>query len=469
MNHLRFSLTVMFFALALLASAQSPAKLSGVITHPVGRPVGVLWYPYGGALSEERVAFSTKLDDNGAFQLDIPLDKPRVATLSHGRETTPLFLFPGDKIEMKLDPGMFDETISYSGDNASAKASNFLAAWFLKFDDGTPANLHALQVQSLDIPGYMAYSDKRYQERISFLQAEKTRLSLPDELVNFVAQRELYKYALERLQYPYMQEQEELPELPAGYYDFLSKVPVNQESAVGLSEYANFLEMYLIYRQAAAGKSEISPVEKMEADWKIIGEVLTGNALRMGQGMVLSAVLREGYTPRVGELFDDLAKTDDGISKALRPVVETARKLGPGNPAPAFTLVNMEGKEVSLADMKGKVVYLDFWASWCGPCRAEMPYSHTLADRFKGEDVVFMYISIDDTEKAWKKGVADLKMKGTLLWSPRDKSTGADYDIQYIPAYFIIARDGTIFARNARRPSDPEVDQQIRAALAAGR
>ena len=70
--------------------------------------------------------------------------------------------------------------------------------------------------------------------------------------------------------------------------------------------------------------------------------------------------------------------------------------LFPGNNASVFTLKTRDGKNVSLTDFKGKVVYLDFWASWCGPCMMEMPSAKKLQDTFAKQDVVFLYVSVDD-------------------------------------------------------------------------
>ncbi|MEJ7660536.1 MAG: TlpA disulfide reductase family protein [Hymenobacter sp.] len=84
---------------------------------------------------------------------------------------------------------------------------------------------------------------------------------------------------------------------------------------------------------------------------------------------------------------------DSTIARDLRAAVRAHLALATGRPAPDFTLPDASGRPVALRSLRGKVVYLDFWATWCAPCLAEMPASRALRQRFAGRDVVFLYVS----------------------------------------------------------------------------
>jgi len=142
--------------------------------------------------------------------------------------------------------------------------------------------------------------------------------------------------------------------------------------------------------------------------------------------------------------------------------------LAPGQPAPEFTLTDINGNQVSLSDFAGKVVYLDFWASWCGPCMREVPFAKELKKRMANQpDIVFLYISVDTDETAWRNTVAQQQIQGVHLNVPGfDHEVPQTYNLRGVPTFFLIGRDGKIINNRPPRPSNPEIDQVLNNALA---
>ncbi len=130
-------------------------------------------------------------------------------------------------------------------------------------------------------------------------------------------------------------------------------------------------------------------------------------------------------------------------------------------------LVDLTSKSFDFSKYKGKVVYVDFWASWCGPCRREFPFSkkmHESLSEKEKKNIVFLYISIDDDPEAWKKAVKSLELdefeNGHSMGGFASEVV-QQYRITGIPRYMIIDKNGVIVKPDANRPSNPETITEL--------
>jgi len=124
-----------------------------------------------------------------------------------------------------------------------------------------------------------------------------------------------------------------------------------------------------------------------------------------------------------------------------------------------FHLENIFGDKVSFDDFLGKVLYIDIWASWCGPCRKLFPFSSQLKKKFNRRQlkkIDFIYVSIDNDYAKWKKSINQLNIDGENFISPADKENGISqyFQVSSIPRYIIIDKSGEIVQQNAKRPND---------------
>ncbi len=127
-----------------------------------------------------------------------------------------------------------------------------------------------------------------------------------------------------------------------------------------------------------------------------------------------------------------------------------------GQPSIDFNFKDINGKNVSLKDLAGKYVYIDCWATWCGPCRGELPHLQELEHQYKGKNIHFVSISCDQNKEAWEKMVKEEKLGGIQLHYGNDNSFMNFYLITGIPRFILLDREGKIIKANATRPSDPE-------------
>ena len=131
-----------------------------------------------------------------------------------------------------------------------------------------------------------------------------------------------------------------------------------------------------------------------------------------------------------------------------------------GKPSPAFNnYENINGKTTSLKDLKGKYVYVDVWATWCGPCKAEIPSLKALEEEYRDKNIEFVSISVDNekAKDAWKKMIAEKQMKGIQLYAGKDKVFTDGYGVNTIPRFILIDPKGNVVDANAPRPSSQDI------------
>jgi peroxiredoxin len=118
--------------------------------------------------------------------------------------------------------------------------------------------------------------------------------------------------------------------------------------------------------------------------------------------------------------------------------------------APEISLPNMDGKTVNLSDLKGKIVLLDFWASWCGPCRNNNPHLSKFYKKYHPKGLEIIGISEDQDQEAWKKAVEKDKLLWIQLNDNKDRNTSPTnaYGVDAIPESFLIDKNGIIHSIN---------------------
>ena len=139
------------------------------------------------------------------------------------------------------------------------------------------------------------------------------------------------------------------------------------------------------------------------------------------------------------------------------------------NPKPAnfdFTMKDVDGKEVSLSAYKGKVVLLNFWATWCGPCKAEIPGFVRLQEKYRDQGLVIVGYSVDDTAEKAKAYAAQYKMNyPILLGEGREDVQDAYGPIWGIPASFIISKDGKVCRKHMGIAPEAVFEKEVVALL----
>jgi peroxiredoxin len=135
-------------------------------------------------------------------------------------------------------------------------------------------------------------------------------------------------------------------------------------------------------------------------------------------------------------------------------------------PAPAFKLTARSGETVSLADLRGQVVMINFWATWCGPCRQEMPHLEALYQRYESLGFTLLGVNVEQDPKGADKWLQETPVSFPILFDPENKVSKL-YDVEAMPSTVIVDRAGNVrFIHHGYKPGyEDEYQTQVRALL----
>jgi thiol-disulfide isomerase/thioredoxin len=152
---------------------------------------------------------------------------------------------------------------------------------------------------------------------------------------------------------------------------------------------------------------------------------------------------------------------------ALLPL-SSASALEIGQAAPEIGVTSADGKSITLSTLKGRTVYLDFWASWCGPCRQSFPFMNAMQEKYAKDGLVIVGINVDKKRADAEKFLAQFPARFAIAYDEAG-ATPATYGVRKMPSSVLIDKDGRVSSAHSGFNSEigDEVESRIRAALAA--
>ena len=417
--------------------------------------------------------------DDGSFRFSIDISTPARAfmivetspveerftvTRGDGRDTTVtsqtnrsqlvyLYLAPGNKQQVTVDVKNVQETLRITGRNNAASRYLNEEDWrFNQYRDKHLKNYFGYVNYAPD--QYAAYVAQRRADRIGFLQQFNKQQRMAKHLYHVSGQTIRNDAAMALLLYPRMRDayREDGFTADTAYYAFLREVDLDRSNADKGIAYYYFLDYYL--------KEKYRLADTEEDFFDYVKRELSGRPLYEYYAFALASNFKKKLYDHFGpdSPYPDLAKLVKTKYQKLEGMLE-------GNPAPAVVLQDTSGMDMPLAQLRGQYVYIDFWATWCGPCIAEMPALDTLQHDYADENIAFVSISVDkekDKQK-WKDFVAKRELKGVQVWVDAENSrvfTEA-FNIKQIPRFVLLDPEGRIVNANAPRPSDKHIRQLL--------
>lgn len=393
-----------------------------------------------------------------------PVEERFTVTRGDGRDTTIttqtnrsqlvfLYLAPGNKQQVTVDVKNVQETLHITGRNRAASRYLNEEDWrFNQYRDKHLKNYFGYVNYSPD--QYAAYVAKREADRLAFLVQFNKQQRIAKQLYHVSEQTIRNDATMALLLYPSMRNayREDGFSADTAYYAFLREVNLDRSNTDKGIAYYYFLDYYL------KEKYRLADVDDDFFDY--VKNELSGRPLYEYYAFALASNFKKKLYAHFGPdcPYPDLAKRVKVKYHKLEGMLE-------GNPAPVVVLQDTTGTDIPLAKLKGKYLYIDFWATWCGPCIAEMPALDTLQHDYADADIAFLSISVDkekDKQK-WKDFVAERQLKGVQVWVDEENSrvfTEA-FNIKQIPRFVLLDPEGHIVNANAPRPSDKRIRQLL--------
>lgn len=370
------------------------------------------------------------------------LSTPSHWKLKNGLDEVDLYFEPGDDIKIEIRGSDIYSQTTFSGSNSVE--NSYLLAQAAAFRH--IKNELQQKVALADPFEFKQWITQVRQQKLDLYYKWLHTLSpkfraYAEADINYWYGQNLMNYLYE---HPLLNDESFPMEAPEGYLDFIPSLSVFNDAALPNKQYISYIHEYLAYLQKLPenrGKSryELSNIYlsgKTQDFIKVI--LLSIDAATPSKRAALSHQLNQFERLALDKVYVEFAKI----------AFHKAKGLGEGMFAPEFTLVDQYGKTVRLSDMRGEVVLLDFWATWCGPCREMQPIYDSLQEKYKGKGINFVFISMDNSKQIWKNYLATKRMGGQHLIA--NEATGfkspisEDYQIPSLPYALLIDPKGTI-------------------------
>ncbi|TVZ59804.1 thiol-disulfide isomerase/thioredoxin [Flavobacteriaceae bacterium MAR_2010_105] len=449
MKHLLF----LYCAMTMVACTTEPkidyALLSGQVINTTADKITLNGVDFNQDIS---------IKPDGTFADTLKLAEPGFYDFSIGREATKVYLKNGANLNISVDQNLFDETIKYTG--VGSVENNYLAAKQLNVEKHTDNSQELYMLE-----------ESAFKEKVEALKQSNEMLltALIDADASFIADE---TKNLEYDSYSMLNSYEGSHKYYTKNEDFKVSDDFLPEGLKQLTfDDAKAYKNSSSYKNMALRNVLDEIFESIGDDYqntstenlKTITEIKI-SALKNDVISYLGRFLVSPGNPNMESLYTFFVNnaTDSKIKENLDLTYAKAKDLVRGKPSPQFNnYENHKGGTLSLADLKGKYVYIDVWATWCGPCKREIPFLKEVETQFHGKNIEFVSTSIDvakDHDK-WTTMVEEMELGGIQLFADNDWKSKfvTDYAIDGIPRFILVDPDGNIVSADAPRPSNPKL------------
>ncbi len=398
------------------------------------------------------------IDSTGDFSGSVLVEKGGYYFFQIGRSYTSVRFKKGKNVFVNIDAKDFFKSLSYSGELQIENNYNVSKAKLRSEQVGDPKDYFVVPLQD-----FLPKIEKTRDTLYSLLR--NSNLSDSDKEIEKDVIYYEYLQAYNNYQKFYSYHKNVNAELPDNYYEPIINMDMDNDIMFRFSRaYRNLVieNFRLLSKKELVNNPGTSIIEFVTNQIKDI----KSEDIREQYASMLIRQMKEDNTniDRDYNLIMELLSTQRMKDK-LTQRFHSAKSTKAGHASVEFNYENFDGGMTSLKDLKGKVLYIDVWATWCGPCIKEFPYLKKLIEDYKDKDIEFVSISIDSKNQydKWRKMVADKNIGGLQLYDSEGLSSSfmRAFSVGLIPRFMMLDAEGKIITARAPRPSSEEVRKFI--------
>lgn len=445
MKHV-FILVCTLFTTNLYYAQSGPVNIQGKISNNTTKNIEIT--------NDNGVRFILPINEKDEVKGFITAERGKYQ-MKIGEEYTGIFLKPNSSLNFTIDLKEFDESISYTG--MLAGENNALAKSYL-IDE----------VFQVNASKYFRLNETEYIQKIDEYLNSKTE-NLKGHLDESFKTSEMSNIKLARysnlFMYPgyhkYITKNDSFKP-SENFYNFVSEIDFSDENKFR-GEHMGIINSFLHYKLTKNGVKTEDDVAYENEKNKLLNASFKSTELK-DEYISNSYKSTLKYSSKPTEIINGIiavASTKE-LKEEIKSYLDKFSNLAEGKQAPSFQLLNASGSKTALADYKGKYVYIDVWATWCGPCKKELPDYEKLKADYKGKNIEFVSVCVWDSKENWEKFRAEKKLNGEHLFiAGQTNNFTESYMIQGVPTFILIDREGKIISANADRPSSKEVRERL--------
>ncbi len=413
--------------------------------------------------------YSSNVLEDGSFAFAVEIKEPQLAMITYSRNKALIYLEPNDTLYISAEANSFQYSLEFSG------RGGYNNTHFFNYIKENPQELNLFNLVqyrkgtywysvspqmddwmiSLDRERYtskMRVRKERAQADFDFYAANHSG-KITKDYKEFINSEILYDWAYHLLLYGNVFKNKY--KIQDDFFDFLNEVPL-QASQIGNYYYRHFLQAYFSYENEKSNTEKDPYVAQYEKSY----ELISGKALAFFQSEMIVQALRAKHTEAIMNSYAQYFKTTpySQFDEKLTDSFSQAMKFKEGTPAPDFSLTDINGSTVSLSKYKGKVIFLNFWASWCRPCMKKMDAMKDMQTELEQSGVVFLNVSLDREKEKWVNVLNEKAFKGVQILADGniDAAIATKYEVSALPEYYIINKRGN-FVQKPKKYNKDEI------------